>query len=234
MDMVQEELQSFRSLWQGGFRNEIVNSDKRNLGKVYEYCIKGNVGGKVVLEIGCGGGSWTKLMLSAQKIYALDALSEKHNRFWEYVGLENKPKIDYICVRDLSMREVPESSVDFVFSYDVFCHLSWSSTKEYMRNMLSRLKPGADCFIMVADFWKFVDSGSSPAHIKAPIYASLAQEIQDFDGPPFPGRWYWWGLDRFIELLQSLGYVILSKDINIDLRDPIVHFRSPGDLGAEP
>lgn len=73
-EKLRNELHSFSGLWGGGYPNEIANTDNRQLGSVYDYCLRNTIKDKTVLEIGCGGGSWTRLMDSAKEIYAMDAL----------------------------------------------------------------------------------------------------------------------------------------------------------------
>ena len=52
--------------------------------------------GKSVLEIGCGGGQWSKYMYDyVEKLYCVDILSAEHNKFWENVGNRKKDKINY-------------------------------------------------------------------------------------------------------------------------------------------
>ena len=216
MDKLQEELKSFSTLWEGGFKNVIENTDNRRLADVFDYCLKQNMDGKVILEIGPGGGSWTKLMTPAKKIYCLDALSAEHNGFWQYVGEDER--IEYHQVEDFSLKEVPDKAIDLVYSYDAFCHISWTGVKTYMTNLLAKLKPGAQGFIMIPDLEK-----CKPAMTRS----FEGEDPDDFDGLPSPGRWYWWGLARYVALLRELGYVIVKEDIGLDARDPIVHFKCP-------
>jgi hypothetical protein len=45
------------------------------------------------------------------------------------------------------------------------------------------------------------------------------------DQLPRPGRWYHMGTDAACELLQGLGMEILERDMGINVRDPLIHFR---------
>ena len=48
-----------------------------------------------MLEIGCGGGQWSKFMYEyVDKLYCVDILSSDHNQFWENVGKEKKDKME--------------------------------------------------------------------------------------------------------------------------------------------
>ena len=69
------------------------------------------------------------------QLYCVDILSAEHNKIWEYVGKEKTDKIDYIHINDFSLSEISDDVIDFVFSYDVFCHISLSGIDEYLKNI---------------------------------------------------------------------------------------------------
>ena len=48
--------------------------------------------------------------------------------------------------------------------------------------------------------------------------------IDDCDSEPVPGRWYWIGMENFINLCIKYNYKILNNDINIDKTNPITLF----------
>ena len=51
--------------------------------------------------------------------------------------------------------------------------------------------------------------------------------VDDYDGNPVAGRWYFYGIDRFCYLLKKYDYKIVSKDVigEYDKKSPIVHFK---------
>ena len=51
------EINSFKEMWDGGFRTGY--SPKRNQKGLEDY-LTSNLKGKTLLEIGCGGGQWSK------------------------------------------------------------------------------------------------------------------------------------------------------------------------------
>ena len=53
------------------------------------------------------------------------------------------------------MKEIPDNSIDYVFSYDAFCHVSYEGIQEYAENMYWKMKSGAVAFWMVADYEKY-------------------------------------------------------------------------------
>ena len=197
-----------------------------------------NMDGRCCLEIGCGGGQWSKYIYELRifdKIICIDALSEQHNNFWENVGHDKNDKIIYNKVDDFSLSCVPDNSLDYVFSYDVFCHISYSGQKEYLKNLYRKCKPGCKLFIMYADPEKYLRSEpENRYHVvrylpnKNKKYISdndlISAALNDKDGEHQIGRWYWLGINNFINLCKSFNYKILSKDLNIDNTNPITLF----------
>jgi SAM-dependent methyltransferase len=225
---------SFQNLWHGGFRTGY--SEKRNQRGLEEYILP-EVTNKCVLEIGCGGGQWSKTMYErVDKLYCIDVLSSSHNQFWSYVGEDKRDKIRYCHVKDFSLSDIPDNSIDYVFSYDVFCHIPLSGHKEYLKNLHSKCKKGAKLCIMYADPEKYLLSESENLfHLKEyiPNKGENCKSVQelidacliDEDGEPSEGRWFWIGIDKFVSLCKEYGYTIINEDLNIDKTNPITLFR---------
>ncbi len=169
-----------------------------------------------VLEIGPGRGAWTKAILSQRprRVYALDALSAEHNRFWEYVG--NTDVVQYFQVQDFTCSHVPENSIDFFFSFGVFCHISRRGTEAYFTAISQKMKPSATGFCMISDYQKLVT-------VDGRTISTGEAEAEDQN--PKPGRWYHLGTDWFCGMLESKSFEILDRDIEVSVRDPIVKFR---------
>lgn len=171
-----------------------------------------------VLEIGPGRGAWTKaiLNLGAGHITCVDALSAEHNNFWKYVG--KSEKITYHQISDCSLDEVDDDSIDFVFSFGVFCHISPFVSYEYFKNIYSKMHSGGEGFVMFADYDKYN------------VFAGRRYLVKDDDFillrmPIVPGRWYHMGIERLKETLIDLGYEVIKADVEVNKRDPIIHFR---------
>ena len=165
-----------------------------------------------VLEIGPGRGGWTKALLTQNpsKIYALDALSAEHNGFYSYVGNDNR--VTYVQVDNFECAPVPDCSVDFFFSFGVFCHISRRGTETYFSSIARKMKQGATGYCMISDYEKM---GRALGHV-------VSQNEHD---QPEAGRWYHLGQTWFCEMLNKHGFEILDSDIGVLVRDPIVHFR---------
>jgi hypothetical protein len=137
-------------------------------------------------------------------------------------GKSHSDEITYVKVEDFLLTGIPDDSVDLVFSFDCFCHISYTGLEKYLRNLHRKLRDGTKGLIMVGDYDTYIGSGEAPS--VTPIYRSITEEIHDFGGPPYPGRWYWYGLDRFCGALEEFGYRVIERDIGIDERDPICLF----------
>jgi hypothetical protein len=245
------EIASFQSLWSGGYfegdpLDPLGQSTYGRLGYMsvlhatYLACIKPYVtSSTVALEIGPGRGAWSKCLLGAGRLYCLDALSAEHNGFWDYVGRHER--VTYEQVKDFSASAVPDDSIEYLFSYGTFCHLSPPAIREYLTSLLAKLRPGAHGFVMFADYekynraatdlslgWERALPGAARAAITA--YRSLRRPklVESGGGlQPSPGRWYHMGTEPMVELLASLGYVVLDPDMGVNHRDPVVHFVRP-------
>ena len=74
MNKLQKEINSFQKVWKGGYKTGYSN--KRNQAGLEVY-LADKISGKNLLEIGCGGGQWSKFILNLdifEKIYCIDVL----------------------------------------------------------------------------------------------------------------------------------------------------------------
>jgi 2-polyprenyl-3-methyl-5-hydroxy-6-metoxy-1,4-benzoquinol methylase len=230
-----EEINSFYSIWNGGFKTG-YNKTRNQIG-IEEY-LKKNMTGKYCLEIGCGGGQWSKFIYNLNifdKIYCIDVLSAEHNNFWEYVGSDKKDKLEYIQIKNFELACISFNCLDYVFSYDVFCHISYSGQEKYLKNLYNKCKTNCTLFIMYADPTKYFKSEpnnikrqESEQRKKGAKFSNNEELIKilidDCDSEPMPGRWYWISIKNFINLCSKYNYKILDNDLNIDKSNPITLF----------
>jgi len=235
MNKLEKELQSFQPIWKGGFFTGW--EEKRNQRGLEKFIAK-DMKGKVCLEIGCGGGQWSKYIYDLNifdKIYCIDALSETHNKFWERMGEEAKKKITYVHVKDFSLDFIKDKEIDYIFSYDVFCHISLSGINEYMKNLRLKANDNAKFCIMYADPNKYSKSEPERFEYQLHIWKERKQRkvdvkeciqllLDDCDSDPEPGRWYWIGTKRFLDICKKNNYKILKEDLDIDKTNPITYF----------
>tara|TARA_R110000824_G_scaffold160888_1_gene335854 strand:- start:1400 stop:2224 length:825 start_codon:yes stop_codon:yes gene_type:complete len=217
--------------------------------EIYEICIKPYaVPGAAVLDIGTNGGFWLSKMLDGDPTSAIgiDVLDPDHLGFWANMYRWHGPevcvhpgKLGFIQVTNFSLGAVEDNLLDFVFSYDVFCHISWPGAQEYIKNLFSKMKPTADAFIMIADANKypFARPTNHPPQTWGDSLAITARlpgpeaVIIDRDGTlsKRPGRWYFYGVDNFCAYVQECGFEVVSRDAapKADTTNTIVHFRKP-------
>jgi len=241
-EKLQKELKSFQGIWQNGFHTGYDNVRNQRLLEERLKKLSDKSMAKECLEIGCGGGQWTKFMLSAcsfEKIWCVDALSAEYNNFFQHVGIEeNDERINYCQVQDFTLGHIPDQSIDFVFSYDVFCHISRSGTKAYLNSLSKKCKPGCILLIMYADAEKYIKNvshslkrtfiklQSKEANYTGSDETALARKMElESDGEASPqGRWYWYGTKSFCQMCVDAGFHIIERDLCIDQLNPITLF----------
>lgn len=254
-EKLKDELDSFQELWAGGFYegnplDPLARSFYGPLGYVstlyatYLRCIKPYVSKDVnSLEIGPGRGAWTKALLPSREVYALDALPEEHNHFYQYLG--HPDHVKYFQVTDFSCEVLPDDHFDYLFSYGCLCHVSFDGISEYAANIYPKMKRGSNCFWMIADYEKYNDAiahqydlsiwralmprTKKNAPMKALLWLFMKLQKQDPmpadpNDDPRPGRWYDAGIERTTSMLTELGYRVVDRDVGTCVRDPIIHF----------
>ncbi len=98
-----------------------------------------------VLEIGPGGGRWTEVLQARVKhLYVVDVSEQAIKLCRDRFG--NNSKIEYF-VGSGNRLPVPNSSVDAIWSYDVFVHINPLDAREYFQEFRRILKPGGTAAI---------------------------------------------------------------------------------------
>jgi SAM-dependent methyltransferase len=105
----------------------------------------GNNKDKNVLEIGCGAGYWTKFLCENSKnVTAIDLIPNSPFQLDNFKYIENKD-MQFDC------KTLQDESIDFAFSFGVFCHLSSSACESYLKDILRVLKKGGTAIFMYSD-----------------------------------------------------------------------------------
>ena len=253
---VKLEISSASDIWVGGY---LEGNPEEPLGKTLTYGRYGYVStlyalyrgwiapyvnkDTVVLELGPGGGSWTKaiLNLGPKHIYALDILSAEHNNFWAHVGYSKN--ITYTQVKDFSLHEIPDASIDYFFTFGCLCHASRETITTYVENLRPKMKVGATGVMMIADYDKFnafllnkerysilraLDRGGFRIGKLIDLFAKSRLRPMDKSESDKPAghRWYHCGIDFACSSLENAGFHVVSRDIGIIPRDPVIHFET--------
>ena len=103
----------------------------------------------VALEIGSGGGRWTKYLVPFKKVYCIDLNPEMLTYMADrFQGADN---LEYVLTSGVDMPGIPENSVDFAFTYGVFVHLDLNIIEGYLKSLTSVLKNGALFVVQFSD-----------------------------------------------------------------------------------
>jgi cyclopropane fatty-acyl-phospholipid synthase-like methyltransferase len=105
------------------------------------------------LEIGPGGGRWTRYMLGFGQIYVVDYYSQ----LLEELRKNFKQK-HIIAVKNngTDFPGIPDQSVDFVFSFGTFVHLEPPIIEKYLQNLRRVIRPAANLVIHYSDMRKIM------------------------------------------------------------------------------
>lgn len=125
---------------------------------------------KTVVEIGCGGGYWTKFLCeNSKKVYAIDLLPKSPLNNSNLTYIENED-IQFDC------KSIKSNSIDFAFSFGTFCHMSTVACESYLKDTLRVLKKGGTAIFMYSD-----DEGLKKFHNNPNIVASqIFGEFNDY------------------------------------------------------
>jgi SAM-dependent methyltransferase len=103
---------------------------------------------QVALEIGPGGGRWTRYLLPFRRLYVVDhyaeLLAELRRNFAQ-------PNIVEILNNGTDFPGIPTASVDFVFSFGVFVHLDADIIRAYLANLHAVIHPTTQLVIHYSD-----------------------------------------------------------------------------------
>lgn len=150
---------------------------------------------QVALEIGPGGGRWTRYLLGFRKLYVVDYHAEL---LQELSGRINKPNMQFIVNNGTDFPGVPENSVDYVISVACFVHLEPHLIAAYLKNIARILKPGGNVFLTYSDKTK----------VGAQMNSSFTENTPA----------------RMNEMVKQAGFQILEEDLTILWNSGVVRF----------
>lgn len=189
------------------------------LHRTYRICIEPYVNqDTVALEIGAGRGTFSKpiAMLGAKELWVLEVASAEFNHFYEHMGdLLHSTNVIYVQTNGKSVNALMDCHYDFCFTFGCLCHLPFEAIENYARQLYPKMLPGAHLFWMYGSREKWaVGMPSRP--------------FPDFGiGEENTGKWFDNGGDVIPEMLESVGYVVIDKDVDVVRRDPVIHFVKP-------
>jgi SAM-dependent methyltransferase len=102
-----------------------------------------------VVEIGPGGGRWTRYLLPCKLIYAVDHYDEVIAEFARSYG--KQPNVRIIKNNGTDFPGIPPQSVDLVFTFGCFVHIKQELIGDYLANIKTILKPGGNAVVHYSD-----------------------------------------------------------------------------------
>jgi len=129
--------------------------------------IKNYLPASTILEIGPGYGRWTEYLKDhCDRLIVVDRAAECidacRNRF------ASDPRITGHVNKGGSLDMIPDASLDFIFSFDVFVHIKREVVEEYLKEFFRILKIGGRGFIHHSNLAAYADSPRNklPASLK--------------------------------------------------------------------
>ena len=177
-----------------------------NLAKVRRRYLEPYVSSETVaLEIGAGGGRWTRYLLSAREVVVVELNSE----FFPYLESrfpEARGKLRFYETSGYELSGVDDKSVDFVFSFGTFVHIAPDGIDAYLAEIRRVLRPGGVVSIHYADRSK-----------------------KFFAGPRGFGGFSDMNADKMEDLAARRGFELLEHDRAILNHSNVVVLRRPED-----
>jgi SAM-dependent methyltransferase len=101
-----------------------------------------------VLEIGPGGGRWTRYLLGAKQVYLVDFHQELLD---ELARSMRGDHLTMIRNNGSDLPGVPEAGIDFLFSFGCFVHLDLPIVEAYLDSFRAVLKPRGIVVLQYSD-----------------------------------------------------------------------------------
>jgi SAM-dependent methyltransferase len=150
---------------------------------------------KISLEIGCGAGYWTNFLNEhSKKTFAIDLIPRPINIHYEVEYIENDNQ-------QFNCNYIESESIDFVFSFGVFCHLSLGANDEYLMDILRVLKKNGKALLFYGDeigLQKFYNN----------------QEIKSAD--------IYGQFNNYVETMQMIAKYSVKAEKVLDFRDSLI------------
>jgi len=155
-----------------------------------------------IIEIGPGGGRWTRYMLKASKVFAVDFYQPVLN---ELAKNYNLPNIKFIKNNGSDFPNIKENSIDLIFSFGTFVHLDIEIIQEYLNNIKPLLKSSSNVIIQYSDKTK-------PLGYERIVNSRDNRGFSDNDP------------EKMRKLIQAHGYKIYEEDTKTMWHSSIIRF----------
>jgi hypothetical protein len=128
------------------------------------------------VEIGPGGGRWTRYLLGFRTLTAIDYHPELLDELRRNFG--NHRNIRFIKNTGTDFPGVDLHSIDYVYSFGTFVHLDFNLIEAYLGSIKTIIKPTANIVIQYSDKTKIMSqinegfSDNTPARMRAAVHAA--------------------------------------------------------------
>jgi ubiquinone/menaquinone biosynthesis C-methylase UbiE len=96
-----------------------------------------------VLEVGPGGGKWSvRIAPKVKHLIVLDVSEGMLKRTKSRCEAQGITNVEYVLSNGKDFKPIPDESIDFFFSYDVFVHIALEDTWPYSQEIARVLAPG--------------------------------------------------------------------------------------------
>ena len=196
-------------------------SEERECGGSYHYYFKKTVLPLLrpdarVLELGPGGGDWTRALLAHLPEGELHTCDFQDVTQWvnptDYNG-----RLHCHQVTDSSFACVPDGYFDLFFSFGVLVHCNKELIGEILRNALAKVKPGGHTLHNYADWNKLTAWGWEKGCVPLRFQNLPDDEI-------------WWPRNSGPEmaaLARGAGWTVLHEDMQCFKRDGVILLQRP-------
>ncbi len=134
------------------------------------------------LEIGPGGGRWTRYLLQFKRLYVVDFHQELSSELRKNF---HRPNMVFIRNNGTDFPGVPDRAVDYVFSFDTFVHLDPPLIEAYLGNLKRIVSPGGNVVLHYSDKTKPMAqenptfSANDPIKMRAMVAAAGFQVAEE-------------------------------------------------------
>ena len=155
------------------------------------------------LELGCGGGKFSRLIRGrVRHLCCTDISAAMLAHAAETAGRGDD--IDYVRLDGRSFAPVPDSSADFVFSYDMQLHIQPQNLFAYLVDGRRVLRPGGVFMVHAID----LDSAGGRDHFLGQYYGDTW--LHALDAPRRRGHIYYMSEDQIRSLGRLAGYEVAT------------------------
>ncbi len=152
---------------------------------------------KTALEIGPGGGRWTRYLLEFERLVCVDLDPDVFHGLLTRFG--PRANVSFCRTNGTDLPGVRRGSIDFVLTFGVFVHLDPSILDGYLHSLRSVVAPDADLILQYADKHK-------PAGAADSTFAPTTGPIMNY-------------------LLATAGFEVVDEDRELLPHSNVVHAR---------